>query len=210
MKRTLLLVLIVLLSACHHDKALPEATIAAQEVYERYADRQDLTVALIGDYRGYNAVMLKAQNAEGWLKLCEEMGVRPHEDAVALDSTRVRSIHKVSYTDDISRMPEEVRRKITDLIESDSVATHIRIDTVYGVHRRMHYDHGVLVDSSTEEITHVEENFGEILPTAMAYGNCGYVIYYDSKQLAVWLFFYSSDEELERIMDNVTIKNTQS
>lgn len=83
------------LVGCQREDELPEATSAAKEVYLHYADRKDLTVALIGNYQGYNAVMLQAQDNESWLRLCEEFGVRKEVDADALDSTRVSSLKNV-------------------------------------------------------------------------------------------------------------------
>ncbi len=85
MKRLLLPLIILLLAACQREAEMPEATSAAKEVYMQYADRKDLTVAMIGDYQGYNAVMLQAQDAEGWLRLCEEFGVKVNVDAAVLD-----------------------------------------------------------------------------------------------------------------------------
>ena len=82
------LLLMLAMTACHQDniQAQSDATTAAQKVYKQYANRKDLTVALIGDYQGYNAVMLSAQTPEGWLQLCEEFGVTKHADAAALDT----------------------------------------------------------------------------------------------------------------------------
>ncbi len=66
MKQIIFPLILILLVACQRDEALPEATSAAKEVYLQYADRKDLTVALIGNYQGYNAVMLQAQTKEDW------------------------------------------------------------------------------------------------------------------------------------------------
>ena len=105
MKRLLSLILIFnfqfsifnFLVACQREE-LPETTSAAKEVYLQYADRKDLTVALIGDYCGYNAVMLQAQDASGWLQLCEEFGVQKHVNADALDSSKVSSLTTADFT----------------------------------------------------------------------------------------------------------------
>lgn len=96
MKRILFPVLLILLAvSCQREEELPEATSAAKEVYLQYADRKDLTVALIGDYQGYNAVMLQAQDNEGWLHLCEEFGIQSTVDALALDTVKVSSLKNV-------------------------------------------------------------------------------------------------------------------
>ena len=49
MKRLLLPLIILLLAACQREAEMPEATSAAKEVYMQYANRKDLTVAMIGD-----------------------------------------------------------------------------------------------------------------------------------------------------------------
>ena len=47
MKRLLLPLIILLLAACQREAELPEATSAAKDVYMQYADRKDLTVAIM-------------------------------------------------------------------------------------------------------------------------------------------------------------------
>ena len=149
MKRLLLPLIILLLAACQREAEMPEATSAAKEVYMQYADRKDLTVAMIGDYQGYNAVMLQAQDAEDWLRLCEEFGVGKRVDATALDSTRVSSltIGKVRSVDG------DNLQALKDLLGDDSVMlgnilsntpVNVRIDTAFSITHREHWNHGVL------------------------------------------------------------------
>ena len=51
----------------------------AKEIYKKYASRNDLTVALIGEYKGYNAVMLKAHTDEEWEFICKEFDIDPEK-----------------------------------------------------------------------------------------------------------------------------------
>lgn len=195
------MLLILLAVSCQREE-LPEATSAAKEVYLQYADRKDLTVALIGDYHGYNAVMLQAQTKEDWLRLCEEFGVQKHVDADALDTTRVTSITKSSIQiDNFEGTPGEAVTLLLDSLlkvaEQSEMVTH-----------RENYAQGVLVDSSTtvgEDTIPVSDR---LMQTARSHGHIGYLIHDDSDNLTIWLFFYSNIEEFSQIIDNISINNT--
>ncbi|MBR1550110.1 MAG: hypothetical protein IJ634_05670 [Bacteroidales bacterium] len=206
--------------ACQREE-LPETTSAAKEVYLQYADRKDLTVALIGDYCGYNAVMLQAQDAEGWLRLCEEFGVQKYVDADRLDSTRVSSLTTVSHSsgtitdiDSFFAEGDMLLQRIVDSVMQDAMRSgkmsgNVIIDTVYSVVHREHYDHGVLVDSSTitDPVQQLLNN--NLLQLAGQHGDSGYIIRDDSDELTLWLFFYSTPAEKEQILNHVTSINTQ-
>ena len=202
MKRVLFPLLLILLAVSCQREELPEATSAAKEVYLQYADRKDLTVALIGDYHGYNAVMLQAQTKEDWLRLCEEFGVQKHVDADALDTTRVTSITKSSIQiDNFEGTPGEAVTLLLDSLlkvaEQSEMVTH-----------RENYAQGVLVDSSTtvgEDTIPVSDR---LMQTARSHGHIGYLIHDDSDNLTIWLFFYSNIEEFSQIIDNISINNT--
>ena len=224
MKRILFPLLLILLAvSCQREEELPEATSAAKEVYLQYADRKDLTVALIGDYQGYNAVMLQAQTKEDWLRLCEEFGVQKQVDADALDTTRVTSITRSSILiDNHEGTPGEAVTLLLDslmkvaeqseMTDGRLVATRIdtiRIDTLSTVTHRENYAQGVLIDSSTtvgEDTIPVSDR---LMQTARSHGNIGYLIHDDSDNLTLWLFFYSNMEEFSQIIDNISINNTK-
>ena len=204
---------------------MPEATSAAKEVYQQYADRKGLTVALIGDYQGYNAVMLQAQDAEGWLRLCEEFGVGKHVDATALDSTKVSSLKSVSFNADTIRfcgnldslsLPGSIGEIFKGLLDSlvRSKTSGCIVDTAYSYVHSEHWDNGVLVDSSTNVSGHSslgDYNFplappiDRILRTATEHGNRGYLLHCDSPSLTLWLFFYSTKAELSQIINTITL-----
>lgn len=222
MKRILFPLLLILLAVSCQREELPEATSAAKEIYLQYADRKDLTVAFIGDYQGYNAVMLQAQTKEDWLRLCEEFGVQKHVDADALDTTRVTSITRSSILiDNFEGTPGEAVTLLLDsllkvaeqseMTDGRLVATRIdtiRIDTMPTVTHRESYAQGVLVDSSTtvgEDTIPVSDR---LMQTAHNHGNIGYLIHDDSDNLTLWLFFYSNMEEFSQIIDNISINNT--
>jgi hypothetical protein len=205
--------------ACQHDEVLPEATSAAKEVYLQYADRKNLTVALIGDYQGYNAVMLQAQTTEDWLQLCEEFGVRKYVDADALDSTRVSSLTVTSVNardynsleDFESNADSNIREMVSHIADrlirqkfpQNSQPISIRIDTCYSVTKRMHYDHGVLVDSTGVFDTIIPNWNKQLIKTTIDKGHSGYIIHDDSDALTLWLFFYSNDSEKDQILNTI-------
>lgn len=207
MKRILFPLFMILLAVgCQRGEELPEATSAAKEVYLQYADRKDLTVAIIGDYQGYNAVMLRAQSKEGWLRLCEEFGVKKHVDVEALDTTRVTSLTVMSsrIMDNINDLDGDVERMLKEMIGCDSIGIQaVHIDTMYAVKCRKHYDHGILVDSSTSIDTAPPAPNNSLILTAHTNGKTGYIVRDDSDELTLWLFFYSTPAEKEQILGHV-------
>lgn len=209
MKRLLLPFMLLLLAACQREADLPEATSAAKEVYLQYADRKDMTVAMIGDYQGYNAVMLQAQNAEGWLRLCEEFGVGKHVDATALDSTRVSSL-TVSH---VKSHEGSDLQELKDLLGDDSVIVenilrsapvNIRIDTSLSFVRREHWDNSVRQYSTVSFGTDVSRGDIALMQRTILHGHTGYIVRDDSDALTLWLFFYSNEDEMNQILNTIT------
>ena len=237
MKRIIYPLILLLLAACQHDDVLPEATSAAKEVYLQYADRKDLTVALIGNYQGFNAVMLQAQTKEDWLQLCDEFGVRGHVDAEALDTSRVSgltiaSVNTANYNsleDFESHSDSCIREAVSHISNSiiKEAMTHvfdsltglnpipnsrpiaIRMDTCYHVTKHLHYDHGVLVDSFGIPDTAIPAWNKRLMNTTIDNGHSGYIIHDDSDALTLWLFFYTTPAEKEQILNHVIPENTQ-
>ena len=209
-----------MLTACQREAELPESTSAAKEVYLQYADRKDLTVALIGDYQGYNAVMLQAQDAEGWLRLCEEFDIGKSVDATALDSTKISSLKTLSFTTDTinffgsldsMQLPDSYREIFSSLLDSvlQGKTGHTLRDTAFSITRHEKWVNGQLVNESCDTITgnnarqwsHTKDR---LLNTATEHGDCGYLIHGDSQSLALWLFFYSTKKELTQILNTIT------
>lgn len=220
MKKVLLpIILLLLCVGCRREATLPEATSAAKEIYLQYADSKDYTVALIGGYQGYNAVMLQAQNADDWLRLCEDFGVCKDIDASALDSTRVSSLMTVSHSggvirnvDSVFAEGDELLQRVVDsvmqdILRSGKMSGRVVIDTVFSSVRREHYENGSLVDSSTIANVVPKCLDNNLLHMARQHGDCGYIIRDDSEALTLWLFFYSNNDEKEQILNHVTSRN---
>ena len=211
MKRLLLPLIILLLAACQREAELSEATSAAKEVYMQYADRKDLTVAMIGDYQGYNAVMLQAQDAEGWLRLCEEFGVGKRVDATALDSTKVSSltIGKVRSTDgDDLQTLKNMLGDDSVIIENilSNAPVNILIDTSFSIIRNEHWNQGILMDFSTLTDTgNLQQKEVDLMQRAIVHGHCGYIVRDDSDMLTLWIFFYRKEKKKNQIL-NTTVQ----
>ena len=78
MKRIfLLLTMAAVMLSCEKNEMESPYTTAAKEIYNKYAPRENLTVALLGEYKGYNAVMLQAHTDEEWQFICKEFDIDP-------------------------------------------------------------------------------------------------------------------------------------
>lgn len=80
MKRIFLLLMIAaVMLSCEKNEMESPYTTAAKEIYNKYAPRENLTVALVGEYKGYNAVMLQAHTDEEWEFICKEFDIDPEK-----------------------------------------------------------------------------------------------------------------------------------
>lgn len=234
MKKTVFFASIIFLAimpaSCQREDSMPATTTAATEVYNQYANRKDLTVALIGDYHGYNAVMLQAQNNEAWLRLCKEFGFGKAMDVKALDSARVTSITTgttngcssiirgndtlqltgVGIDEFFSGMLDSLTNEIA---RGNNPHVSITLDTsIHTITHRQHWENGTLVDKSTDTIGGIDIPAAQnrLLHTAIDHGNSGFLVYSESDALTFWLFFYSTKEEMDQIFDNVIKKRQVS
>lgn len=234
MKKTVLFaslfLLAILPASCQRENPMPTTTTAAAEVYNQYANRKDLTVALIGDYHGYNAVMMQAQNNEAWLRLCKEFGVGKTVDVAALDSARITSITTgttngsgsiISGSDTLHLPGIGIGEFFSGLLDSlsneiargNNPHVSITLDTsIHTITHRQHWENGTLVDESTDTIGGIDIPAAQnrLLHTAIDHGNSGFLVYSESDALTLWLFFYSTKEEMDQIFDNVKKKRQVS
>ena len=65
--------------SCERKEVETPYTTATKEIYKKYAPRENLTVALVGEYKGYNAVMLQAHTDEEWQFICKEFDIDPKQ-----------------------------------------------------------------------------------------------------------------------------------
>ena len=76
---TPVLLLLLLLAGCRPKQEMPKTTAAAWEVYQHYADREDITVAFIGDYAAdsctFDLVMFQAPDSATFVQLRKDFGL---------------------------------------------------------------------------------------------------------------------------------------
>ena len=93
MKRIFLLLMIaVVMLSCQRNEVESTYTTAAKEIYKKYALRENLTVALIGEYKGYNAVMLQAHTDEEWEFICKEFDIDPEKKNETASDTKEKKV----------------------------------------------------------------------------------------------------------------------
>ena len=94
MKRIFFLLMIVAMTAlsCKSSQVEPNDINKAKEIYKKYASRNDLTVALIGEYKGYNAVMLQAHTDEEWEFICKEFDIDPEKKNETASDTKEKKV----------------------------------------------------------------------------------------------------------------------
>ena len=191
------LTFMLLLAACQREEPLPLATSAAKAIYQKYADRQDLTVALVGGYHGFNAVMFEAPNRESWMQLCDDFGVRYNEEDKGLDTANISTLTRSYVMDSVGTIGEAFAQILGELIREETVASSV-------VTQHVEYDHGALVDSvaDTSYSTRGSRN-DPLMQTALQHGDSGYLVASDSQSLTLCLFFYSTMEEMAQIIDHV-------
>ena len=110
-----------------------------------------------------------------------------------------------------------IREAVTHIFDSltgqsptpNSRPISIRIDTCYSVSKRLHYEHGILVDSAGIPDTAIPAWNKQLMNTTIDNGHSGYIIHNDSDALTLWLFFYTTPTEKEQILNHVTSINTQ-
>ena len=119
MKRLLLILLSLLLSACSHEAdELP--------LYQRYAPRTDLTVAQvkgfqIGDTLKTDVVLLVADDSAAWVELKAELDIRTSEGVT-------------SWMGDIDEPARRVKRAVRPAwramaVHADRTVAFYRVDT---------------------------------------------------------------------------------
>ena len=79
-----LMVVCVLLVSCVGKTKYSETTALAYSVYQLYADREDVTVSLVGDYKvdtnSYTLLLFRTQDSISWIALLNEFGIQPETD----------------------------------------------------------------------------------------------------------------------------------
>ena len=198
-----LLALSLLLASCHSRQPLPQSTSAAAEIYNLYAQREDLTVALIGNYHigdnNFNAVMLQANDESQWDSLFRELrlpqNINPKEEANKTNAMviRVEADSNTLAHASGSSLGAKLMQQIGQIVDS------------------LHLEEGNETEASASDGDPTSQDYtleefdstkcNPLLIASRNYGKTGYIILADIENFTLWLFFYSTEEELFSIID---------
>lgn len=190
MKRIfLLLTMAVLMLSCERNEMETPYTTAAKEIYKKYAPRENLTVALIGEYKGYNAVMLKAHTDEEWEFICKEFDIDP-EKKKDIDDDLTKENKNLDLGDTLQF--EGLGDLLKIIIETalDSVEEEVKALAKEGNDTSIYSN----FDAKRKEIKDKmakDQLFGEDKQQRM----CSY----DVEKRILWVYYYNSFTELNRM-----------
>ena len=95
-----ILTVMALASCSSHTESSSESGNAALDLYYQYADRENLTVAYLGDFSlegcKIDALMIQANDEEDWERLKNEFGMHSEADSLGDSSTNPEGEKKVS------------------------------------------------------------------------------------------------------------------
>lgn len=195
------MLLLAVAASCQRDNTDSVALSAAETVYRQYANRTNLTVSIVGEYpsRGdtINAVMLQASDPDVWDALLCEFHLPTSPDG----QSRVTSAVATRFTLDtaVCPFPPGLARSLPSL-PPDS----FRCTCSQTVVNSQRWENGVKVFDSTSVTTELPSALDmRLTSVTLADGKSGYVIFTDSDEMALWLFFYGGDNQYRVIMNRL-------
>ena len=187
MKRIfLLLTMAAVMLSCERKEVETPYTTAAKEIYKKYAPRENLTVALLGEYKGYNAVMLQAHTDEEWQFICKEFDIDPEKKMETTSDT------KGKWFDDKDTLQfEGLGDLLKIIIETalDSAEVEIKETADSSV-----YSNFVAKKKEWEDMMDNEQAF-EDKPQELCR--------YDVETRTIWVYYYNSFSALNRITQDL-------
>ena len=204
-------------ASCQNPPSHP-AKASAKAVFDQYASRNDLTVALVSDYRiggmSYTAVMLQADDMRAWLRLKQEFDLGEPDDAltmgfdsVGLDKLNIASMTVSSASVDTVGISSASADSIAQLIQK--MGTRMisgQVTITHGTQTKA----GEMVATETDTVTLTDSKLPStpvnLMTTAVAAGDKGYVHYADSDNLTLWLFFFKDTDEMLTISKHLIEK----
>ncbi len=174
--------LVLLLSACQHKATLPEASLAAYEVYSMFSNHEKLTVALVGDYMEdsatLNAVMLQASDSLSWCRLLDDFGLGRFYMQLSQD-TLSSDLKQGNYN------VAESRRESRIFLERQTDSIAQRMQMVRESRDSSLYMHSAspLLDSLNRE-----KRIGSAMSIDLRHG-------------VVWIFVYTDGDQLHDIVN---------
>ncbi len=187
MKRIFLLLTMaaVMLSCGRKEVETPYIT-AAKEIYKKYAPQENLTVALLGEYKGYNAVMLQAHTDEEWQFICKEFDIDPEKDMETTSDTKGKKSDDKD-TLQCEGLGDLLKMVIEEAIDSLEVEIKETADSSV-------YSEFVAKKKEWEDMMDNEQAF-EDKPQELCR--------YDVETRTIWVYYYNSFSALNRITQDL-------
>ena len=181
----LMTVLVLGLTACKHDVPMPEPTSAAADLYRQYCNRDNLTVAMIGDYKTssgtHNAVMLQASDSATWHALTEEFGVSAIVDTLSDPNT----------LSGLNNLPASVQVLEIDADDEQDLAALVQ-----------HLVDSVTSAGNTPEPTSMTPP-QQIVDIVTAHQHIGYMLQVDPDEHILWVFFFDTTQQIEQVIHKI-------
>ena len=232
-----ILTMMALASCSSRTESSSESGDAALNLYYQYADRENLTVAYLGDFPlegcKIDALMIQANDEEDWEQLKNEFGMQSDADSLWDSSASPEGEKKVSVGLEIDAdfVSELGLDTITDLGQVDERRFN-RLTQIIADKMREVVDATVADDSpviigdksmsldeylNTLAVAVATDLLDEVVEknkAARQNDNStrrGYVSAADNDNRTIWLFFYNSQEEcnniLTHIKDDIVLKD---
>ncbi len=188
MKRIfLLLTMTAVMLSCEKNEMESPYTTAAKEIYNKYAPRENLTVALLGEYKGYNAVMLQAHTDEEWQFICKEFDLDPEKKMEEISSDI-----KGNWFDDKDSLQFEGLGDLLKMVMEkalDSFEVEVKATADSSV-----YSHFVDMKKEFEGKMDKDQLFD-----GQEQSMCSYNV--DTR--TIWVYYYNSFSDLNRITQDL-------
>ena len=187
MKRIfLLLTMAAVMLSCEKNEMESPYTTAAKEIYNKYAPRENLTVALLGEYKGYNAVMFQAHTDEEWQFICKEFDIDPKQKMETTLDTKGQLFDDKDtlQCEGLGDLLKMVMEKALDSFEVEVKAT---ADSSV-------YSHFVDMKNEFESKMDKDQLFD---------GEQQRMCRYDVDTRTIWVYYYNSFSDLNRITQDL-------
>lgn len=187
MKRIfLLLTMAAVMLSCEKNEMESPYTTAAKEIYNKYAPRENLTVALLGEYKGYNAVMLQAHTDEEWQFICKEFDIYP-EKKMEITSDTTEKLFDDMDTLQFEGLGDLLKMVMEKALDSFEVEVKATADSSV-------YSHFVDMKKEFESKMDKDQLFD-----GQEQSMCSYNV--DTR--TIWVYYYNSFSDLNRITQDL-------
>jgi len=216
MKRYLLPLAILMLTACHKEAATTAALSAAEQIYNLYAGHANLTVAIVGNYPSkgdtINAVMLQAQSDSAWYALLDEFELpTPRSDTERVSSMVVSKFHSDTAFGTLDQFPDSLLHTLIGKVPN--------FDSTLAVTKIQVWKNGEMVQDTLNVVSDIprrcmsqlcQDAMGmgatgsnRLVKITLSDGKTGYIIRTNGDTQTLWLFFYGSQAQYEAILNRL-------